>query len=450
MTALMTLLLALAQPHPLTCNQMDFDGDGEVTTADYAIFTECITDEGQVQPTPVPSPTPTPTPTPSPSPTPTPTPTPSPSPGPTPAPIFRSTDDIQSAIDTAQPGAVITIPAGTYRWASSNYNEALTINKPLTLRGTGDVTLDCEAARGTAQTGHRRGIIVAADNVTIENITIRRAHREGVYVGSVSGTTLRAVTAIECGLNPSNGESAGIKLDGSKSFTVDNCAAYNCYAGIAAKRAHTGTIRHCWSQGSGKMANGTPIYPENADGICTSQATHGSDNVNVTSCGVVDAADDGIDLSHSRDCSVRHSFAIGGNSANLPNGDGNGFKVGNDANTDRTRHCWNLVIEDVYAISNRANGIDGRNGTGQTFRDCIAYGNMGQFAFSGGNITTPPKTFGTIYAIGNVAARDRNVVIQTDPGWRDPDAQIDATRQGDARATYRHVWEQLESNFEVR
>jgi len=196
------------------------------------------------------------------------------------------------------------------------------------------------------------------------------------------------------------------------------------------------------------MADGTVIYAENADGIGTSIARNGSDGVHVSSCGVYNCGDDQIDMSHSRNSSVSWSVAIGGNKDRLPNGDGNGFKVGNNTeDIGVIGQCRNLTIRHVYAIGNRANGIDGRNCIGHAYSDCVAYGNKGRFAFSGGNDTSAPKTFSNVIAIGPVPSRDRNHVIRSDPGWADPTKPIDTTWQGDARSTFDHVWRQVQHNF---
>lgn len=73
-------------------------------------------------------PTPTKTPTPTPTPTNTPSPTPSPTTTPTPTPQPSAVQSIQSMVDAAAPGTIVTVPAGIYR-------ETVTINKSLTLSG---------------------------------------------------------------------------------------------------------------------------------------------------------------------------------------------------------------------------------------------------------------------------------------------------------------------------
>ncbi len=84
------------------------------------------------------------------------------------------TTSIQAAINAASPGATITIGAG-------NYYENLVIDKPLTLRGSGDATVVypavshpvCPPESGSLCGGTASNIIlVEADNVTISKLSL--------------------------------------------------------------------------------------------------------------------------------------------------------------------------------------------------------------------------------------------------------------------------------------
>ena len=85
---------------------------------------------------------------------------------------------IQAMIDAASPGDVIEIPSGTY-------NEALTVNKPLTLRGV-DTGAGMPVIKGS---GYGNGIYLKADGCVIEKLVVRD-WSNGIYLRTSSGSTI--------------------------------------------------------------------------------------------------------------------------------------------------------------------------------------------------------------------------------------------------------------------
>lgn len=65
---------------------------------------------------------------------------------------------LQAWLDTALPGTVLRLPAGTYRGPA-------TINKPLTVEGNGQVVVDAG--------GHGTVLTIKADHVTVRGLTLR-------------------------------------------------------------------------------------------------------------------------------------------------------------------------------------------------------------------------------------------------------------------------------------
>ncbi|WP_350344586.1 right-handed parallel beta-helix repeat-containing protein [Proteinivorax tanatarense] len=89
---------------------------------------------------------------------------------------------IQQAIDAADPGATLDIPADTY-------NERITIDKPLTLQGphVGQAIID-----GSGLSDEPLVIILASD-VTIKRLTIQNSPIHGIRVGSGDFTNISGV-----------------------------------------------------------------------------------------------------------------------------------------------------------------------------------------------------------------------------------------------------------------
>jgi parallel beta-helix repeat protein len=78
---------------------------------------------------------------------------------------------LQGLIDGASSGATITVPACTF-------HESVSIRKPITLHATG-ATVDGDNTRTT-------GVIVYADGVTIDGLTVTRVHQSDSHVGAIN------------------------------------------------------------------------------------------------------------------------------------------------------------------------------------------------------------------------------------------------------------------------
>jgi plastocyanin len=92
---------------------------------------------------------------------------------------------VQSAVDAADPGDLILIGPGTYR-------EQVEITTPsLVIRGAdrNEVVIDGEHVR-------EMGIIITADGVAVENLTVRDALKNGAYWRGVTGFRGSYLTAI--------------------------------------------------------------------------------------------------------------------------------------------------------------------------------------------------------------------------------------------------------------
>lgn len=92
---------------------------------------------------------------------------------------------IQEAVDAADPGDLVLVGPGTYR-------EQVEVSTPsVTIRGT-------DRNRVVVDGQHRRemGVIVTADGVAVENLTVRDALANGVYWRGVTGFRGSYLTAI--------------------------------------------------------------------------------------------------------------------------------------------------------------------------------------------------------------------------------------------------------------
>jgi nitrous oxidase accessory protein len=145
----------------------------------------------------------------------------------------QSSFDLQAAITSAQPGATIHVPAGTY-------NTHLVIDKPLTLigdnmpviqgGGTGDVveitapdvTLRGFVVRGSGDSldAENSGITVGGKHVTLENNRVEDS-LFGIYLHNAPDSVLRGNTVIGKDL-PISRRGDGLKIWYSANSLVEN------------------------------------------------------------------------------------------------------------------------------------------------------------------------------------------------------------------------------------
>ncbi|HTR82823.1 MAG TPA: right-handed parallel beta-helix repeat-containing protein [Bacteroidota bacterium] len=106
------------------------------------------------------------------------------------------TTTIQAAINSSSPNDTVAIPAGTF-------NEAVVVNKQITLLGVGPTTII------TPPSGN--GITVTANNVNITSLKVTGATDNGIYAHNVSNLRISSVTADH---NGNSAVGSGIYVDG--------------------------------------------------------------------------------------------------------------------------------------------------------------------------------------------------------------------------------------------
>ncbi|MBI2932395.1 MAG: nitrous oxide reductase family maturation protein NosD [Planctomycetes bacterium] len=119
-------------------------------------------------------------------------------------------DSLQQQIDHALPGATLVVPPGTYR-------EHLTISKPITLDGRGQVTIDGEG-RGTLVT-------VTGAPVTLRGLTLRG-----------SGDSFLA-------------EDSAVKLEGADESVIEDCRLEDVLFGLYIAKSSRCAFRRLWIGG---------------------------------------------------------------------------------------------------------------------------------------------------------------------------------------------------------
>jgi parallel beta-helix repeat protein len=99
---------------------------------------------------------------------------------------------IQTVVDSAIPGDMVEIEAGTY-------NEAVVTDTPsITLRGIVDAAGKQPVLDGQAQ--HANGISATGNNLVIENLTLRNYRNNGVFVDGATGIVLRDLFVEDTGV----------------------------------------------------------------------------------------------------------------------------------------------------------------------------------------------------------------------------------------------------------
>lgn len=126
--------------------------------------------------------------------------------------------NIGDAINNAKAGDTIVIRSGIY---SSSKNVTITIDKPLTIMGLGNVTIDATGYFYGFRVSNTQNVIVkglkfkGGNGIEIQkdsfNITVRNCHFENVRHGVYLGTgNFRNITIEDCYINMNNGEEEGI------------------------------------------------------------------------------------------------------------------------------------------------------------------------------------------------------------------------------------------------
>ena len=141
------------------------------------------------------------------------------------------TQSLFEAVETAEAGAIIRLTAGTYA-----FNDNLYIDKSLTLSGSGSVVIERGTENwGTNSTGRTSLITVAADDVTIRNVTVQGAETigsnyahginvwqsENVRIENVVAKDNDGVGVLVNGVNVDTG-----KASGSTSLTLESGCSF--------------------------------------------------------------------------------------------------------------------------------------------------------------------------------------------------------------------------------
>lgn len=116
----------------------------------------------------------------------------------------RSAVELQLALITSRPGQVIELRAGIYR-GSFAIGVSGTAEKPITLRGIGQVVIDA------GSTGVNYGLLIRGSHWRIENLAVRNA-KKGIVLHGASHNVLRNVRVTDVG-------EEGIRL---RAFSRDN------------------------------------------------------------------------------------------------------------------------------------------------------------------------------------------------------------------------------------
>lgn len=136
---------------------------------------------------------------------------------------------IQAAVDAAEPGDLVVVNAGTY------HERVVVTTDGVTIRGVDRNTVVLDGRHDLID-----GVVVTADGVAVENLTVRNYRQNGVIVNGAGGDR-------DAGDDDVYGTGAGT-LDGYRISYVT--AANNGTYGIYAFASRNGLIEHSLASGS--------------------------------------------------------------------------------------------------------------------------------------------------------------------------------------------------------
>jgi parallel beta-helix repeat protein len=175
--------------------------------------------------------------------------------------------NVQDAIDDASPGDTINFDDGTYV-------DSFTVDKPLTLQGSGSGTSigTGPVPMATASTvidanGANYCIRVTSDNVVIQGLRLQNAQQAGLYLDYADYCTVQNVAAVDTNLGfylagshqndilsvSASGNQIGIVLSGSTQNLLDNVNCNNNDFGVRLSNSDDNMISGgmFWSNGYG-------------------------------------------------------------------------------------------------------------------------------------------------------------------------------------------------------
>ncbi len=185
------------------------------------------------------------------------------------------TQSLFEAVETAEAGAIIRLTAGTYA-----FNDNLYIDKSLTLSGSGSVVIERGTENwGTNSTGRTSLITVAADDVTIRNVTVQGAetigsnYAHGINVWQSENVRIENVVA-------KDNDGVGVLVNDS-SVTLSNVqTSGNGWGGVNVDTGEASGITSLTLESGCSFAEVLAIY-------CDSAAM--AENVEVTAAGYHEA-----------------------------------------------------------------------------------------------------------------------------------------------------------------
>jgi nitrous oxidase accessory protein len=152
---------------------------------------------------------------------------------------------LQDAIDRAEPGSKLELPAG-------EYHGNIVIDKPLIIDGVN------QEAKIVGE-GHGTVIKIRSDYVTIKNLTIVGSGQEHEKVD------------------------AGVSIKEAKHVTVDHCKIDDCLFGIDMEQVHESRITHNWIRSKpfslGLRGDAVRLWYSNDNNVSHNTITHSRDMV---------------------------------------------------------------------------------------------------------------------------------------------------------------------------
>lgn len=281
--------------------------------------------------------------------------------------VDRPCPDIQAAVDMVSPGDTICIRGGAYQ--AQDGNEWTRIINLEGISGAPGLPIrlqayDSERVILLSNPSNRYGIWIkpGSEYIQISGLTVCGAQRAGVFCEG-DDCLVEDCLFQGCGAsNETQAGSSGVWIVDADRAIVRRCRAEYNYSGIVLERSNDSLVQDCIAH-----HNGQP-FPENGDGFRIKDCNGGT----LRRCIAYRNADDGIDASNSSNILIEYCVAYDGNHLALPDGDGQGFKVGN--------YSENLVVRYCLAFNNLSNGIDARNCNPTApplFYNNTSYGNGG-------------------------------------------------------------------------
>lgn len=183
-----------------------------------------------------------------------------------------STDDteaIRRAIASAPPGATVSVPSSP---AFYRISDTLTIDKPLTLLGPGELR---QSAAGT------RALLINASDVTVRHLRLRGPQFASFRDTETAIRANGATNLVLDGLQISSWGDTGIYLNQVAGFAITGCVISDAvYAGIITTSATDGRIEGCSIARIG--VHGSGAHGNNAYGVILSAASGQSPSARIT------------------------------------------------------------------------------------------------------------------------------------------------------------------------